>query len=96
MCVLEHSLTSSLYESVSKYALDFETLSTSVLGYAQNLLQIRGDMDVAGYKPHDVCVSKLELTIVQGCTMVNDWHRMATEGCRSVAYSVNDNDEMEA
>jgi len=25
-----------LYESVSKYAFDFETLSTSVLGYAQN------------------------------------------------------------
>ena len=26
-----------------------------------------GGTDAAGYKPHDVCVSKLELTIVQGC-----------------------------
>ena len=34
--VLVNSCTSSLYESVSKYALDFETLSTSVLGIAQN------------------------------------------------------------
>ncbi len=31
-------LNSSLYESVSKCALDFETLSTAVLDYAQNCL----------------------------------------------------------
>ena len=35
-----------------------------------------GGTDAAGYKPRDVCVSKLELTIVQGCTMVNGWHMM--------------------
>ena len=35
-----------------------------------------GGTDAAGYKPHDVCVSKLELTSIQGCTMVNDWHKM--------------------
>ena len=35
-----------------------------------------GGTDAAGYKPRDVCVSKLELTIVQGCTMVNDWHML--------------------
>ena len=38
-----------------------------------------GGTDAAGYKPHDVCVSKLEFNIVQGCTMLNGWHRMATE-----------------
>ena len=38
---------------------------------------IRGGTDAAGYKPHDVCVSKLEFNIVQGCTMLNGWHMMA-------------------
>ena len=35
-----------------------------------------GGTDAAGYKPHDVCVSKLELTSIQGRMLVNDWHRM--------------------
>ena len=44
-----------------------------------------GGTEAAGYQPSDVCTLtvqdaqlayKLELTIVQGCTMVNDWHRM--------------------
>ena len=56
-----------------------------------------GGTDAAGYKPHDVCVSKLELTIVQGCTMVNDWHRMATERLPVDEYSVNEyNDALKA
>ena len=38
-----------------------------------------GGTDAAGYKPHDVCVSKLELTSIQGRMLVNGWHRMATE-----------------
>ena len=35
-----------------------------------------GGTDAAGYKPHDVCVSKLELTSIQGRMLVNGWHRM--------------------
>ena len=35
-----------------------------------------GGTDAAGYKPRDVCVSKLEFNSVQGRTLVN---RMATE-----------------
>ena len=49
-----------------------------------------GGTDVAGYKPSDVCMLtvylaqlayKLEFNSVQGRTLLNDWHRMATEGC---------------
>ena len=35
-----------------------------------------GGTDAAGYKPRDVCVSKLEFNSVQGRTLLNDWHMM--------------------
>ena len=44
-----------------------------------------GGTEAAGYQPSDVCTLtvqdaqlayKLELTIVQGCTMVNGWHML--------------------
>ena len=53
------------------------------MGYAQNLLQIRGGTEAAGYQPSDVCTLtvqdaqleyKLELTSIQGRMLVNGWH----------------------
>ena len=37
-----------------------------------------GGKDAAGYKPRDVCVSKLELTSIQGRMLVNGWHMLGT------------------
>ena len=48
-----------------------------------------GGKDAAGYKPRDVCVSKLELTIVQGCTMVNGWHRIAQVKIRQADFNLS-------
>ena len=62
--------------------LTFEFFKNSIFKKRRQFLNriLGGDgTDAAGYKPHDVCVSKLEFNIVQGCTMLNGWHRMATE-----------------